>query len=95
MAPPGSEQYVTALGFLADTLLASERFEEAATSYRAFVDARPREVAAVINLGVAFAQLGRRAEALAAFNRALQLDPGNATALRNITLAREELRGAR
>jgi Flp pilus assembly protein TadD len=93
MAPRHTESWTTALGFLADTLFSQQRFADAIPEYRAFLTDRPRDAGATINLGVSLAQTGQMKDAAAAFERALQLDPSNATARRNLAIAQEELRG--
>jgi tetratricopeptide (TPR) repeat protein len=90
MAPRQSDVYTTALGLLADTAFGQERFDEAAALYRAFLGVRTRDVGATINLGVALAQSGRPREAADAFKRAIQLDPSNAMARRNLAIVFEE-----
>jgi Flp pilus assembly protein TadD len=92
MAPKQTEMWATAAGFLADSFFAQERFDEAAAGYREFLELRPRDVGATINLGVALAQSGHQHEAADAFRRVLQLDPSNATARRNLGIVLEDLR---
>jgi tetratricopeptide (TPR) repeat protein len=95
MAPPRSERHVIALGYLADTLIVEERFDEAIACYREFIAARPLDAAAQVNLGVALARLGRLPEAQAAFKRALQIDPANVLASKNLAAAQQEMREER
>ena len=92
MAPRQSEHWITATGFLADALFAEQRFADAARSYRDFVAARPRDVGAAINFGIALARLGRMNEAVDEFRRAVRLDPRNPTARNNLARAEVELR---
>lgn len=86
-----SEAHTTALGFLADTLFAEQRFADAAVAYQSFLARRPRDAGAAINLGVALAQSGRMGDAVRAFERAVEIDPANATARRNLAVAQEEI----
>ena len=90
MVPSGDEANTTVVGFLADALFQESRFGEAITEYRAFIARRPRDVGAFINLGVALAQVGKPTEADQAFRRALELDPSNATARRNLAILHEK-----
>ena len=48
-----------------------------------------------INLGVSLAQIGKPAEAAEAFQRAVQLDPANAMARRNLAILQEDRRSVR
>jgi protein O-mannosyl-transferase len=86
MTREGDEAHTTALGFLADALFGDHRFDEAAAEYRAYVVSRPRDAGAFINLGISSAQIDKPAEAAAAFQRAIQLDPSNAAARRNLAI---------
>jgi tetratricopeptide (TPR) repeat protein len=89
MTRPGDEAHTTALGFLADALFSENRFEDAIPQYRAYVAGRPRDVGAFINLGVSLAQIGKPTEAAEAFQRAVQLDPSNATARRDLAILQQ------
>ena len=51
----------------------------------------PTHLSARINRGVALARLGRVQEAVAAYEQALEKDPGNEDALYNLRRARERL----
>jgi tetratricopeptide (TPR) repeat protein len=95
MTRPGDDAHTTAMGFLADALFSDHRFDEAVPEYRVFVAKRPRDVGAFINLGVSLAEIGRLTEAAEAFQRAVQLDPSNATASRNLAIALEDLQDRR
>ncbi|HXG41256.1 MAG TPA: tetratricopeptide repeat protein [Dehalococcoidia bacterium] len=70
---------------LAIRLAREGRWEEAALVNRAIVDAFPEEVEAYNRLGKALLELGRYAEAREAYTRALELDPHNAIARRNLS----------
>ncbi|MCX7622834.1 MAG: tetratricopeptide repeat protein [Thermomicrobium sp.] len=52
---------------------------------RKITELAPRDVAAWNRLGHAYAELGQIAEARAAYQRTLEIDPGNAIAQRNVT----------
>ena len=91
MTRQGDEAHTTALGFLADALFGAHRFDEAAAEYRAYVVSRPRDAGAFINLGISSTQIGKPVEAAAAFQRAIQLEPSNASARRNLAIVQEAL----
>jgi tetratricopeptide (TPR) repeat protein len=95
MTRPGDEAHTTALGFLADALFSQHRFDEAIPEYRAYVVERPDDVGAFINLGVSLAQIGKPAEAAEAFQRAVQLDPSNAAARRDLSVLQDNLHSTR
>jgi tetratricopeptide (TPR) repeat protein len=95
MAAPGSEAYTTALGFLADTLFGEDRFDEAAALYRTYLSSRPIDSGAVTNLGISLAATGNTQEALAAFRLAVQINPRDPAARRNLELALESERERR
>ncbi len=63
----------------------SERglWSESAESNRAIVDLDPRDVSAHNRLGRSLTKLGRLREALDSYQRAVEVDPANAIALRN------------
>jgi hypothetical protein len=61
----------------ADTLLAQGRNEEAAALYQQAVEGDPRNAKAWWGLGSALAKTGRKAEAIRAFERALEIQPDN------------------
>jgi Flp pilus assembly protein TadD len=92
MTRPGDEANTTALGFLADALFSDHRLGDAVGEYRAYLARRPRDVGAFINLGVSLAQIGKPAEAAEAFQRAIQLDPANVMARRNLAILVDESR---
>ncbi len=70
---------------LAIRLAREGRWEEAALVNRAIVEAFPEEVEAYNRLGKALLELGRYTEAREAYTRALELDPHNAIARRNLS----------
>jgi tetratricopeptide (TPR) repeat protein len=90
MAPPRSEAHTTALGFLADTLFAEQKFAEARGAYVAYLGERPADAGAMTNLAVSLSALGRLDEAVAAFRRAADMNPGDAQARRNLAIALED-----
>jgi len=74
----------------AQGLLAAERPEEAEAIYTELVQTRTEDVEARIGLGLARLQLGRLREAEGPLKEALELDPGNDTALFHLGRAAEE-----
>jgi protein O-mannosyl-transferase len=89
MMPPADPTRTTVAGVLADTLFQEERFDEAASHYRAYLAARPTDGGAATNLGIALSALGKDGEALAAFRLAVQINPRDPVARRNLELALE------
>jgi tetratricopeptide (TPR) repeat protein len=63
--------------------LNQRQFAEAAELFQSVLKKQPRHVQSHGNLALAYAGLGRRADALACFDRALELDPGYEPALMN------------
>lgn len=76
---------------LANTLAAEpRRLAEASVYYQAAIRLRPRSVDALTRAAAAFIQLGRKPEAIACLERALEVEPGLADAreaLRRLTAA--------
>jgi hypothetical protein len=66
-------------------LAIQSRWEEAEQLNRQLLAAFPEDVDANNRLGKALTELGRYAEARAAYTRALELDPANAIARKNLT----------
>jgi tetratricopeptide (TPR) repeat protein len=95
MTHPGGEAHTIALGFLADALFSEHRFADAIPEYRAYAAGHPGDVGAFINLGVSLAQVGKPTEAAEAFQRAIQLDPSNAAARRDLEVLQEDLHSSR
>lgn len=60
------------------------RWEDAVQLNRAIIDAFPNDVDAYNRLGKALTELGRYAEARDAYNRALEIDPLNSIARKNL-----------
>lgn len=65
-------------------LAMESRWEEAAESNRAILALFPSDVDAYNRLGKALSELGRYAEAREAYGQALELDPGNVIARKNL-----------
>lgn len=65
-------------------------FEGAARAYRALLDDGWEGSALHLNMGNALARAGARGQAMAAWLRALRLDPGDADARANLELARAQ-----
>ncbi len=84
-APPAAtvaEAYARAVG-----RHQSGDLEGAVKTYREVLEAEPRHVGALANLGVALAALGRYAEAIRSYREALELRPGDAGLRTNLALA--------
>jgi protein O-mannosyl-transferase len=90
MAPARSTAHTTALGFLADTLFAEQKFAEARGAYVTFLAERPTDTGAMTNLAVSLSALGQLDEAVAAFRRAVDMNPADARARRNLAIALED-----
>ena len=63
--------------------LNNRQFDEAAELFQRVLSEHPKHVQSHGNLALAYAGLGRRADALACFDRALELDPGYEPAILN------------
>jgi tetratricopeptide (TPR) repeat protein len=85
-------RYAEARAVLAHARFGQERWSDAAREYRAYLNARPEDVQALLNLGVSLVATGQLAEALPAFRRAVQVDPSNANARRLLALAEKDSR---
>lgn len=72
-----TEARMNALGY---AVLNEKRFDDAIAVFRATAEMHPTSANAFDSLGEAYALAGRRAEAVAAYERALQLDPSSAGA---------------
>lgn len=68
------------------SLLLENRVGEAVTAFQQAVQANPNDVDALVGLGIAYRRAGRDAEALATYQRVLELDPDNRLALSTIGL---------
>jgi protein O-mannosyl-transferase len=89
------QAHATALGFLADTLFARENFAAARTAYESYLELRPDDAGAVTNLAVSLSALGKVDEAVSMFRRAVQMNPGDEQARRNLAIALEDQAHAR
>ena len=83
-----------ALFNLANTLAALGRFDEAHARYRRALELEPGFLAARLNQAIALARQDRRAEAIAALEACLAIDPAYVPALWNLTLLRHGDDGA-
>ena len=63
--------------------------EEACAIYEAILEEAPTHEGSLVNLGVIYARAGRSEEALDLWRRALEANPANANARRNIRLLEE------
>jgi len=72
------------LGQQAVALTVEGRWDEAVAANQAIVERFPDEVAAWNRLGRALIELGRFAEAAEAYQRSLEIGPGNSIAMKNI-----------
>jgi tetratricopeptide (TPR) repeat protein len=68
-------------------------FSQAAELFQRVLDENPTHVQSYGNQALAYVGLGRRADALACFDRALELDPGYAPAIQNRRVALEMREG--
>jgi tetratricopeptide (TPR) repeat protein len=64
--------------------------QKALSIYGQLLMQNDRNVSAMLNMGLVYAQLGRYAEAKRLWERILEIDPGNASAKHNLQLLREE-----
>jgi tetratricopeptide (TPR) repeat protein len=71
----------------ANQALAQHQFEAARTGYEACLKQTPPSFENLSNLGMTYAQLGHFDQAIAIYNQALALDPGNPTLHMNMGLA--------
>jgi tetratricopeptide (TPR) repeat protein len=90
MAPSRSPAHTTALGFMTDTLFAEQKFAEARGAYVTYHGERPADAGAMTNLAVSLSALGRFDEAVSAFRRVVEMNPGDAQARRILAIALEE-----
>ena len=74
-------------GLLAESLFRQQKFDEAIAHYQQFLAYRPADVAAQVQLGIAYAALGRQDDAIAQFRRVVDLNPQDAVAHRNLARA--------
>ena len=90
---PNSRQRTTLLLNRGIVRVRASRFADARDDFAEILEREPDHLAARVNLGQVFQRLGQTAEAIAAFDRAIQLDPGRAALYRARALARLGRRG--
>jgi Flp pilus assembly protein TadD len=73
---------------LGQIALRQQRFDEAIDLFRRGSAARPGDASALVSLGIAYASTGRLDEAIAAFEKAVAMDPKNPHAQQNLARAR-------
>ena len=95
MTPAGDRTHTTALGFLADTFFAREDFAAARMAYASYLEVRPDDAGAVTNLAVSLSALGKVDDAVSMFRRALELNPRDEQARRNLEIALQDQAHAR
>jgi tetratricopeptide (TPR) repeat protein len=67
------------------SLAMQSRWEEAVSANQDLLEAHPSDVDAFNRLGKAYTELGRYADASSAYGRALEVDPNNSIAKKNLT----------
>jgi len=77
-----------------EAMFASGQMVDAAQKFLKAVDLDPRSVRAWNDLGVALHGVGEGREAMTAFRTALNIDPGNEDAARNLEALQDELKAA-
>ena len=82
----GSADDITTRYNRAAILQDSGNLEEAGRLYEAILLEEPRHEGSLVNLGVVYARTGKEAEALDMWKRALEVNPENRNAKRNIRL---------
>ena len=92
--PAGTFDRATAHLHLGNLFLAQGNMGEAIREYRATLELRPDLDKAQNNLGIAYSTIGKYPEAIAAFNRAIQLNPGNSEAVKNLAICVRKAEGA-
>jgi len=75
--PQAKQRLALALRMRARELAGEDKWEEAAARDRELVELTPEDAAAHNDYGIVLARLGKRADAVAEFDRALAIDPGN------------------
>ncbi len=83
-------RHVGAKKLLADMLFEQQQWETAAGHYRDYLLARPADVQALINFGVTKVATGNLDDAIAAFGRAVDVEPANVRAAQLLGLARAD-----
>jgi Flp pilus assembly protein TadD len=77
---------------LADAFFSAHDFDRAIQEYRVYLTQRSSDVDALGNFGVSLAATGNLSEATEVFRRAVEVDPQNPTAQRNLAMALGGLR---
>jgi Flp pilus assembly protein TadD len=95
MTAPRDPVHTTALGFWADTLFAQEKFGAARTAYETYLESRPDDAGAVTNLAVSLSALGDVDGAVTMFRRAVEMNPRDPQARRNLDIALQDQARAR
>jgi len=72
-----------------------KNFAAARTAYESYLELRPDDAGAVTNLAVSLSVLGKVDEAVSMFRRAVQMNPGDEQARRNLAIALEDQAHAR
>jgi tetratricopeptide (TPR) repeat protein len=85
-------RYPEARAVLAHARFGQERWADAVREYGVYLRARPTDVEALLNLGVALVATDRLDDALPVFRRAVEVDPSNPRAARLLALAEEDSR---
>jgi tetratricopeptide (TPR) repeat protein len=80
-------RHVEAHALLGDARYAQQRWPAAVAAYRGYLSARPTDVQALISFGVASVATGAMDEAIAAFERAAAVEPGNERARQLLAMA--------
>jgi Flp pilus assembly protein TadD len=83
-------KHTTALGFVADSLFAQQKFDEARDAYVSYLATRPDDTGAMTNLGVSLSATGRADDAVRVFRRVVELMPNDPAARRNLAIALED-----
>jgi Flp pilus assembly protein TadD len=84
---PDHVNVVIAHGRIADALFGRGRYQEAIPEYREYLRHRSQIAGPWTNLGIALAATDSPSEAIVAFQRAAEIEPGNASARRNLANA--------
>ena len=82
--PEESTRFKRQRAELAITLAMQSRWEEAVTTNQSIISVFPTDVDAFNRLGKAYMELGRYDEAHRAYGRALEIEPGNTIAKKNL-----------
>jgi tetratricopeptide (TPR) repeat protein len=85
--------HAEALRLLADARFEQRQWEQARSVYVRYLQRRPGDALALMNLGVTFVATSRLDEAVAAFEQAASADPSNARARQLLDMARRDRAG--